>query len=158
MKKTSIIMAVASLALSIPLSVPAMQHDHGATHAGHGGEMMQMGTVAHQQVAGGVKATFSVMDMREQVKGSEMPKGLKETHHLMVQFADAKSGKPLTSGEVKVKIVGPDKSEQVKALVGMSGHFGADFVMDKKGRYGILYKFKLTGGKVESGKFWYSIK
>jgi hypothetical protein len=158
MKKTSIIFAVAALSLSIPLSVHAMEHDHASMHAGHGDRMMQMGTVVHQQVAGGVKATFSVMDMREQMKGSEMPKGMKETHHLMVQFADAKSGKPQTAGEVKVKIVGPDKSEQVKDLVGMEGHFGADFVMAKKGKYGIMCKFKLAGGKVESSKFWYEVK
>ena len=62
-----------------------------------------------------------------------MPKGMKETHHLMVQFTDAKSGKPLNSGEVKVKIVGPDKSEQVKDLMGMEGHFGADVVMAQEG-------------------------
>lgn len=150
MKKTSIIIA-AALALSIPLSVPAMEHDHG-------GQMMQMGTVVHQQVAGGVKATFSVIDIRAQVKGTELPKGMKETHHLMVRFTDVKSGKPLTAGDVKVKIVGPDKSEQVKDLMGMEGHFGADFVMAKKGKYGIMCKFKLKGGKVESSKFWYEVK
>ncbi len=158
MKKTSIVIAAAALALSIPLSVPAMEHDHGSMNAGHGGQMMQAGTVVHQEVAGGVKAVFSVMDMRAQVKGTELPKGMKETHHLMVRFADAKSGKALTSGEVKVKVVGPDKSEQVKDLMGMEGHFGADFVMAKKGKYGIMCKFKLTGGKVESSKFWYEVK
>jgi hypothetical protein len=157
MKKTSIVIA-AALALSIPLSVPAMEHDHGSMNAGHGGQMMQAGTVVHQEVAGGVKAVFSVMDMRAQVKGTELPKGMKETHHLMVRFADAKSGKALTAGEVKVKVVGPDKSEQVKDLMGMEGHFGADFVMAKKGKYGIMCKFKLAGGKVESSKFWYDVK
>jgi hypothetical protein len=158
MKKTSIIIAAAALALSIPLSLPAMEHDHGAMHAGHGGQMMQMGTVVHQEVAGGVKATFSIIDMRAQLKGSEVPKGMNETHHLMVRFADAKTGKTLTSGEVKVKVIGPDKSEQVKDLMGMEGHFGADFVMAKKGKYGIMCKFKLAGGKVESSKFWYEVK
>jgi hypothetical protein len=33
-----------------------------------------------------------------------------------------------------VKVVGPDKSEQVKDLMGMEGHFGADFLMAKKGK------------------------
>jgi hypothetical protein len=144
--------------MSFPLSLPAMEHDHGSMHAGHGGQMMQTGTVVHQQMAGGVKATFSVIDMGAQMKGTEMPKGMKETHHLMVQFADAKTGKTLTAGEVKVKVVGPDKSEQMKDLMGMEGHFGADFVMAKKGKYGIMCKFKLAGGKVESSKFWYEVK
>jgi hypothetical protein len=144
--------------MAVPVTAKAASHDHSATHAGHGGEMVQLGTVVHQQVAGGVKTTFSVIDMRAQLKGSEMPKGMKDTHHLMVRFADAKTGKALTAGEVKVKIVGPDKSEQVKDLMGMEGHFGADFVMAKKGKYGIMCKFKLAGGKVESGKFWYEVK
>jgi hypothetical protein len=144
--------------MAVPVTAKAASHDHGATHAGHGGEMVQLETVVHQQVAGGVKTTFSVIDMRAQLKGSEMPKGMKDTHHLMVRFADAKTGKALTAGEVKVKIVGPDKSEQVKDLMGMEGHFGADFVMAKKGKYGIMCKFKLAGGKVESGKFWYEVK
>lgn len=157
MKKKSVIIAVASLALSIPLSVPAMEHDHGSMHAGHD-QMMQMGTVVHQEVADGVKATFSIKDMRESMKGMESPKGMKETHHLMVQFTDAKSGKPLNSGEVKVKIVGPDKSEQLKDLMGMEGHFGADVVMGKKGKYGVMTKFKLADGKVRSSKFWYEVK
>ena len=34
MKKISVIVAVASLALSIPLSVPAMEHDHSSMHTG----------------------------------------------------------------------------------------------------------------------------
>lgn len=157
MKKASVIIAVASLALSIPLSVPAMEHDHGSMHAGHD-QMMQKGTVVHQEVADGVKATFSIKDMRESMKGMESPKGMKETHHLMVQFTDAKSGKPLNSGEVKVKIVGPDKSEQLKDLMGMEGHFGADVVMGKKGKYGVMTKFKLADGKVRSSKFWYEVK
>jgi hypothetical protein len=36
-----------------------------------------------------------------------MPKGMKETHHIMVEFKDVKSGKALTGGEVKVKVQGP---------------------------------------------------
>ena len=46
---------------------------------------------------------------------------MKETHHIMVMFTDAKSGKDVSSGEVKVKVMGPDKSEQVKDLMGMEG-------------------------------------
>lgn len=158
MKRKTAIIAALTLAMAAPAAAKATGHDHGSMHAGHGGHMVQMGTVVHQEIAGGVKATFSVMDMRTHVKGTEMSKGMKDTHHLMVQFVDAQSGKALTSGDVKVKIVGPDKSEQVKDLVGMEGHFGADFAMAKKGRYGIMSKFRLTGGKVESSKFWYQVK
>jgi hypothetical protein len=76
----------------------------------------------------------------------------------MAEFADAASGKPITEGEVKVKVVGPDKSEQTKDLMGMEGHFGADFVMAKKGKYGVMCKFKVKDGKIRSSKFWYVVK
>jgi alkylation response protein AidB-like acyl-CoA dehydrogenase len=38
------------------------------------------------------------------------------------------------------------------------GGFGADFTMPKKGKYGVMVKFKLADGKVRSAKFWYTIK
>jgi hypothetical protein len=40
----------------------------------------------------------------------------------------------------------------------MHGHFGADFNMSKKGKYGVMSKFKLADGKVRQAKFWYTVK
>lgn len=158
MKRTAVVIAAIAFAVTAPLAAGAAQHEHGSMQMEHGGHMMDMGKVAHEEVIDGVKATFKVMDMKEQMKGMEMPKGMKETHHLMVEFKDVKSGKPLTAGEVKVKIVGPDKSEQVKDLMGMEGHFGADFDLSKKGKYGVMAKSKLKDGKVRNAKFWYVVK
>jgi hypothetical protein len=59
---------------------------------------------------------------------------------------------------VKVKVVGPDKKEQVKDLMGMEGGFGSDFTMPEKGKYGVMAKFKLKDGKVRSVKFRYTVK
>lgn len=64
-------------------------------------------------------------------------------------------------GEVKVKLQGPDKSEQNKDLMGMQGHFGADgadFDIAKKGKYGVLLKIKLKDGRVRQSKCWYTAK
>jgi len=156
MKKSTLIFA-AALALTAPLASYAADHDH--MDMGHGGHsMIDMGATAHQEVVDGVKATFKVMSMKEHMKGMEMPKGMKETHHVMVELKDARSGKPLTEGTVKVKILGPDKSEQTKELMGMQGHFGADFDLSKKGKYGVMAKFLLKDGKVRSSKFWYTVK
>ena len=135
-------------------------------HSGHGGDSHNtghagnQGDVAHTEVVDGVKATFKVMSMKEHMKAMnmEMPKDLKETHHIAVEFNDAKSGKSLTEGEVKVKIQNPDKSDQSKELMGMQGHFGADFDMTKKGKYGVMCKFLLKDGKTRSAKFWYTVK
>ncbi|WP_298272396.1 hypothetical protein [Geobacter sp.] len=158
MKKLAVIVAAASFALTAPMAVLASEHEHGSMKMEHGGHMMEMGKAAHEEVVDGVKATFKIMSMKEHMKGMEMPMGMKETHHLMVEFKDAKSGKPLTEGEVRVKIQGPDKSTQEKDLMGMEGHFGADFDLSKKGKYGVMARFKLKDGKVRSAKFWYTVK
>ena len=151
----AVILAAVTLVMVLPLTVMAAEHDHGAVHGGH--DMMKMGSVAHEEVIDGVKATFEVLDMQEQMKGA-VSKGIKETHHIMVKFTDVKSGKPLTEGEVKVKVMAPDKREQTKDLMGMQGHFGADYDLSKKGKYGVMCKFQLKDGKVRSAKFWYTVK
>jgi hypothetical protein len=158
MKKMTVLIA-ALFALAAPLaSFAAMDHsDHGSMDMGHGGHQ---GDVAHQEVVDGVKATFKVMSMQEHMKAMkmELPKEMKETHHLAVEFQDAKTGKALTEGEVKVKVQGPDKVEQTKDLMGMQGHFGADFDLSKKGNYGVMCKFQLKDGKVRNAKLWYTVK
>ncbi len=154
MKKLTVLFA-AVLALSAPLAARAI--DHGSMKMDHGDHK---GDVAHEEVVDGVKATFKVMSMKEHMKAMDMamPKEMKETHHIAVEFKDAKSGKALTEGEVKIKVQNPDKSDQSKELVGMQGHFGADFEMSKKGKYGVMSKFQLKDGKVRSAKFWYTVK
>jgi hypothetical protein len=156
------VLIAAVLALSAPLAaLAAMEHehegmpmDHGSMKMEHGGGMMAMGKLAHEEVVDGVKAAFNIIDIKAKMK--EM--GMKETHHIMVVFSDAKSGAKLSEGEVNVKIVGPDKKEQVKELVSMEGGFGSDFTMPEKGKYGIMTKFKLKDGKVRSVKFGYVVK
>lgn len=150
MKKLTLLIAVL-FALAVPVvSIAAM--DHGS----------HQGAAAHEEVVDGVKATFKVISMKEHMKSMDMamdmPKGMKDTHHLAVEFKDAKSGKALTEGEVKVKVQNPDKSEQSKVLMGMQGHFGADLDLSQKGKYGVMCKFQLKDGKIRSAKFWYTIK
>jgi hypothetical protein len=153
MKKLVLIFAVI-LSLGEPAAFAAEHsgHDH-SKHA-------TMGGPAHEAVIDGIKATFTVQTMKDAMKamGMEMPKGVKETHHLSVSFKDVKTGKAMTKGEVKVKIQNPDKTDLTKDLPGMHGHFGADFDLAKKGKYGVMCKFKLEDGKVRSAKFWYEIK
>lgn len=152
-----ILMLAAILALSAPLTVTAAgQGGHGGSHD-HGSHQSD---VAHEEVVDGVKATFKIMSMKEHLKEMKMevPKGMKETHHIAVEFKDAKTGKTLAEGEAKIKVQNPDKSSQSKDLVSMQGHFGGDFELSKKGKYGVMSKFKLKDGKVRSAKFWYTVK
>ena len=156
MKKITLILAAATFALSAPTWTLAAM-DHGGMNMDHGA---MKGGVAHEEVVEGVKATFKVTTMKEAMKemNMEMPKGVKETHHISVSFTDAKTGKPLTDGQVKMKVMGPDKGEQTKEMMGMHGHFGADFDLAKKGKYGVMSKFILKDGKTRSAKFWYTVK
>ncbi len=155
MKKMTILIA-ALFALAAPVASFAAMN-HGSMDMDHGGHQ---GDVAHEEVVDGVKATFKVMSMKEHMKAMkmEMPKEMKETHHIAVEFKDAKSAKALTEGQVTVKLQNPDKSDQIKELMGMQGHFGADFDLSKKGKYGVMSKFQLKDGKVRSARFWYTVK
>jgi len=158
--KKIIVVIEALLVMAVPVASFASDHSgHGgsAHEMGHGGHQ---GDVAHEEVVNGVKATFKVMSMKEHMKAMnmEMPKGMKETHHIAVEFKDAKTGKALTEGQVTVKLQNPDKSAQEKDLMGMQGHFGADFDLAKMGKYGVMCKFLLKDGKVRSTKFWYTVK
>lgn len=154
MKKMTLLIA-ALFALAAPAA--SFAAEHGGHDMGHGSHQ---GDVAHEEVVQGVKATFKVMSMKEHMKAMdmEMPKGMKETHHIAVEFKDAKTGKALTEGKVTVKVQNPDKSDQTKDLMGMQGHFGADFDLSKKGKYGVMSKFQLKDGKVRSARFWYTVK
>lgn len=159
MKTTTVLMATA-FAISVPLASLAMNHDSMPMDHGKGamkmehGSMMSMGKMAHEEVVDGVKATFRVINIQQKMK--EM--GMKETHHIMVMFTDPQTRKMLSGGEVKIKVIAPDKTEQTKELMGMEGGFGSDFTLSAKGKYGVLCKFQLKDGKVRSAKFWYTVK
>lgn len=155
MKKMTVMIA-ALFALAAPMASFAAM-DHGSMDMSHSGHK---GDVAHEEVVDGVKATFRVISMKEHMKAMkmEMPKEMKGTHHIAVEFKDAKTGKALTEGEVKLKVQNPDKSAQSKDLMGMQGHFGADFDLSRKGKYGVMCKFQLKDGKVRNSKFWYTVK
>jgi len=139
----------------VTLSVPGVLQS-----ADRGASMTSVGSVAHEEVIEGVKATFKVLDMKESMRlhGTEMPKGIKETHHLAVQFTDAETGKLLIQGEARVKVQGPDRSEQTRDLARMMGHFGVDLDLSKKGSYGMMVKFKVADNKVRTTRFWYVVK
>lgn len=150
--KNRILLAVTTIILSLPLTAIA------AVHSGHGGGGDH--AVAHEEVVEGVKATFKIQTMADAMKamGMELPKGVKETHHISVAFKDARTGKSLTEGVVAVKVQNPDKSSQNRDMDGMHGHFGADFDFSKPGRYGVMCKFVTRDNKVRQSKFWYLVK
>lgn len=150
--KKLIAVTAAILAVSSPFAVLAMEH--------RGHSMEHKMAAAHEEVVDGVKAVFNVQTMADAMKDMdmEMPKGMKETHHISVSFKDLKNGKAMTEGAVTIKVQNPDKGTQTKELMGMQGHFGADFELAKKGKYGVMCKFQLKDGKTRQAKFWYTVK
>jgi hypothetical protein len=71
--------------------------------------------------------------------------GMKETHHLMVHFYNAKDGKTIETGTAAVKIKGPDGKEgSAIKLMGMEGHFGADVILEQKGAYVFTFGTQLV--------------
>jgi hypothetical protein len=157
MKRVALILAAAAFAFSVPVLASAMDHsnmdmDHGA--------MDHKAGVAHEEVVDGVKVSFKIQGAKEAMKAMkmEMPTEKGENHYIAVVFKDAKSGKALTEGEVKLKLMAPDKGEQTKDLMAMHGEFGAFFNLAQKGKYGVMTKFQLKDGKTRSAKFWYTVK
>jgi len=158
MKKMAIILAAATFALSAPLlALAAMEHsgmdmamEHGDRKAG----------VAHEEVVDGVKVSFKIQGAKEAMKAMkmEMPMEKGETHYIAVTFKDVKSGKALTEGEARLKVIAPEKTEQTQDLMAMHGEFGAFFNLSNKGKYGVMMKFQLKDGKTRSAKFWYTVK
>lgn len=155
MRKLATIMAMVTLATAIPLKGGAAEHKHGTMQ--HGSDMTASSQAAYEEVVNGIKAIFEIVDMQAQMKDS-MPKGMSESHHIMVRFADVTNGSKITEGDVTVKIQGPDKTEQTRNLRGMQGHFGADVNLSKKGKYGVMCKFRVKDDKIRTAKFWYVVK
>ncbi|GFO69682.1 hypothetical protein GMLC_32610 [Geomonas limicola] len=153
MKKLALILAASCLALS----APALAMDHSGMDMDHSSHASGM---AHEEVVEGVKVSFKIQGAKEAMKAMkmEMPLQKGESHYIAVIFKDAKTGKALTEGEAKLKVIAPDKGEQTKDLMAMHGEFGAFFDLSKKGKYGVMTKFQLKDGKTRSAKFWYTVK
>ena len=161
--------------LSLPLTALAATHepadmkgmDHGSMSSGamdhgsmagmdHGsmamkGDMIMLG----EDTESGVKAMAHLKDV-----GAAMSKmGMDTTHHLMVMFADAKSGNPIEEGSAAVKITGPDgKTGEPVKLMGMGGHFGADVTLKQKGEYTFEVGSKLADGQKRTFEFKQTLK
>ncbi len=171
MKKWAVVFAAASFIVSTPLAslaadqAPAKgkkeqataQKEQAAAPQEKQGQGVEKGMVIREKVVDGVRVTFRMVSIKDEMKGMAM-KGMKETHYIMVSFKDTKSGQPVAGGEVVMKLVGPDKAQQIKELKDVRGDFSEDFDMSKKGTYAITTKYRLLGGDVENDKFKYTVQ
>jgi hypothetical protein len=166
MKKRTLLIAVSILAL-ITLPAMAMQgHDSHGSGDGHdmtSGEKMdhgdhdkQMdhqamgGTFTHTATEGGTDAEFQVMSLASMNMTSD--KG--ETHHIMVNLKQANGGAPIKNAVGKIKVIAPDKTEQVSPLKNYNGILAANFSFKQPGKYGVICLLK-NQEKKQVFKFWY---
>jgi hypothetical protein len=111
------------------------------------GDQMQF---HHTAVDKKVRAEFQIMSLASM----NMKDPQHNTHHIMVKlFHDSKNSQ-YKEAVGKVKIIGPDKSEQIGTLENYNGIFAANFTFQKKGKYGVMCLVKV-GGEKYLYKFWY---
>ena len=144
MKKISIstsLCFVLLIALS-PFSAFAMKDMNHGGGMSMGGDMVML----HGAKVDGVQASAHLMDVREAMAKH----GMSMTHHFMVGFTDS-AGQQLKSGQVALKIEGPDGTVIGPVrLMDMDGQFGADITLDKKGTYNFMVGTKLSDGKTRT--------
>jgi hypothetical protein len=157
MKKRTFLIAVIIVAL-IAAPASAMQgHDSHGSGGGHDMKSdKQMdhssmgGTFKHAATEGGIEAEFQVMSLASMNMTSD--KG--ETHHIMVNLKEADGGASIKNAMGKIKVIAPDKTEQVSPLENYSGILAANFTFKGPGKYGVICLLKNQDQK-QVFKFWY---
>lgn len=166
MKTRTIITAVFIVAL---ISTPSMAMQGHDSHESGGGKAMQSnaptdhdapsksmdhsgmgGTFKHTSTQGGIKAEFQVMSLASMNMTSDEG----DTHHIMVNLKVADSGAAIKNAVGKIKVIAPDKTEQIGALKNYTGILAANFSFDKPGKYGVICLLK-NNDKKQVFKFWY---
>lgn len=157
MKKRKFFIAVFIVAL---FAVPAMaMQGHESHGSGSGNDMKSEkamepadmgGTFKHSATEGGVDAEFQLMSLADMNMASD--KG--ETHHIMVSLTEADGGAPIKDAVGKIKVISPDKTEQVSPLKNYSGMLAANFTFTRSGKYGVICLVK-SDGQNRVFKFWY---
>ena len=166
MKKPTFLIAVFIVALIAAPALAMQGHDsHGSSdgqdmqsedktdHSAHGGDMSSSssgGTFKHHASMDGMDADFQVMSLASMNMTSD--KG--ETHHIMVNLKDADGGTPIKDAVGKIKVIAPDKTEQVSPLKNYSGILAANFTFKEPGKYGVICLVKNDDEK-RVFKFWY---
>ena len=153
-KYRMLILMLALLLPSAPVSAGAMEMGHGATHADHHEKMehaVAPEQFSYQQVVEGVRGEFQVMSLASM--NMKDPAG--NTHHVMVRFFNNDTNEQITDVVGKVKVIAPDGAEQISPLINYSGIYAANVTFAEPGKYGVICLFK-AAGKKGLIKFWYN--
>jgi hypothetical protein len=156
MKKLYAMMIIFLTFICFVPSVTAADTSHQAGEKSHAQPSEKMdhtdmaGKFENQMVDKQVRAEFQIMSLASM--NMKDPDGA--THHVMVKLYDNSSNQPVKEAVGKVKVIGPDKKEQVNGLKNYNGIFAANFTFNKKDKYGVICLVKINGEK-HLFKFWY---
>jgi len=151
-----------TFAIGVPMAALAMSHgshgtekpmemDHkghdmtkmGHNMAGDDASFVEFGTSSSE----GVKATAKIKAYDAATLAAMEKMGVAGTHHVMVFFADEKTGADIAAGQIALKVKGPDgATTEPVMLMSMGKGFGADVSL----KAGTMYTFEL-GSKLEDG-------
>lgn len=126
------------------------------SHTGHSMTDMEQtsksnsGVFKHEAVVDGVKAEFQVMSLASMNLSDDSG----ATHHVMAKFIDEADNKQIHHAVGKIKVISPNKMEQIKTVENYNGIFAANFMIMEKGKYGFICLIKVDGQK-KLFKFWY---
>ena len=128
-------------------------------HKGHDmkamdGSSNKMGdTYKHEAVDNGIRAEFEVMSLA----AMNMKDDSGATHHIMLKLFHDGMNHQIKKAKGKIKVIGPDKKEQINTLKDFSGIFASNFTFDQSGKYGVICLVKIDDKK-HAFKFWYHHK
>ena len=143
MKRLTLAMIALVFAMGMPvLASAAMDQD---MHKGHDmgakkGDFVEIG----KDTQDGVVATAKIKTYDEKTMATMAKMGMDATHHVMIFFADEKSGDEIAGGKVAIKVKGQDAKPTMMMLMGKG--FGGDVSLS-----GMMITFEI-GTKLEDGK------
>ncbi len=157
MKKWTLLIAAVIFTLVAFQAIAAQKHGDHSSGSGHDMKSDKKmdhtgmgGTFKHTASEGGIDAEFQVMSLDSMNMTSD--KG--ETHHIMVNLKATDGGMPIKEAVGKIKVIAPDKAEQVSSLKNYSGVLAANFTFKEPGKYGVICLLKNLDKK-QTFKFWY---
>ena len=128
-------------------------HSGHDEHSGHGGM-----AVIDEVTVKGVKGTAKIMVYDAAARAAMAKGGQEATHHMMVYFTDAGTGKEITTGKAAIKIKSHGgESRKPIGLMSMGGGFGADVNLPE-GHYELEDGTKLEDGKKRTFDYHYMAK
>jgi len=108
------------------------------------------GTFEHTMIEKNIRAKFQIMSLASMNMND--PNGA--THHVMVKLFHDSMNHPIENAVGKVKLIGPNGTEQTNLLKNYNGIFAANFTIGEKGKYGVIC-LVIVDGEKHIFKFWY---